>query len=158
MLRLRPNAGLCAFPFGDRRGQSFIVMLLVILPLLLFVLGAAYDLGNVAVGVTVAQNAADLAAQESAKLIDANYYMTYQEVRLRPEAAFVAQIVADEVSGGSFGVTGVYVDGRVVIVEGQVEVPTPFLNTFMGRKSVTRRVVGIAEAAYGSTHGQEWGE
>jgi uncharacterized membrane protein len=158
MLRLRLDTGLCRFLFKDQRGQSFILMLLILLPLLLFVLGAAYDLGNVAVGVTVAQNGADLAAQEAAKLIDANYYMTFQEVRLRPEAALVAQYTADEVTGGAFGVTGVYVDDRVVIVEGQVEVRTPFLDMFLGRESVTRQVVGVAEAAYGSTRGRDWGE
>ena len=158
MLRLIPNTNLCVSLLKDRRGQSFTVMLLILLPVLLFVLGAAFDLGNVAVGVTVAQNGADLAAQEAAKLIDADYYMAYQEIRLRPEAALIAQYTADEVTGGAFDVTGVYVDDRVVLVEGQVEVRTPFLDIFLGRKSVTRRVVGVAEAAYGSTRGREWGE
>lgn len=158
MLRLRPNTKLCAFLLNNQRGQSFVVMLLILLPVLILVLGAAFDLGNLAVGVTVAQNGADLAAQEAAKLIDANYYMTYQEVRLRPEATYVAQYTADEVTGGTFGVTGVYVNDRVVIVEGQVEVRTPFLGMFLGYKSVTRQVVGVAEAAYGSTRGRDWGE
>jgi hypothetical protein len=143
---------------AGEEGQSFILMLLVVLPLLLLVLGAAYDLGNVAVGVAVAQNGADLAAQEAGKLIDVEYYMTYQEVRLRQSATLIAQEVADEITSGAFWVTGVYVDDGLVVVEGYVAVPTPFLNTFLGRESVTRRVTGIAEAAYGSTGGREWGE
>jgi uncharacterized membrane protein len=133
----------------NERGQSFILMLLVILPLLILVFGLAYDLGNVAAGVSIAQNAADLAAQEAAKMVDVTHYVTYQDVRLRPEAALVAQQVADEMTGGAFVVDGVYVDGEFIRVEGRVSVRTPFLDTFLGRRNVTRPVVGIAEAAYG---------
>ena len=133
----------------SERGQSFILMLLVILPVLILVFGLVYDLGNVAAGVSIAQNAADLAAQEAGKLIDVNYYMTYQDIRLRPEAALVAQQVADEMTGGAFVVDGVYVEGEFIRVEGRVSVRTPFLDTFLGRRNITRPVVGIAEAAYG---------
>jgi uncharacterized membrane protein len=133
----------------NERGQSFILMLLVILPLLILVFGLAYDLGNVAAGVSIAQNAADLAAQEAAKMVDVTHYVTYQDVRLRPEAALVAQQVADEMTGGAFVVDGVYVDGEFIRVEGRVAVRTPFLETFLGRRNVTRPVAGIAEAAYG---------
>ena len=130
-------------------GQSFIVMLLVILPLLIFVVGVAYDLGSVAVGVTIAQNAADLAAQEAGKLVDVDHFVAWQEIRLRPLATGVAQDVADEMTGGAFRVYDVYVDGRHVVVEGEVGTRTPFLKLFIGVKTVTRPVQGIAEAAYG---------
>jgi uncharacterized membrane protein len=130
------------------RGQSFTVMLLVILPLLILLFGIVYDLGNVAAGVSIAQNAADLAAQEAGKMVDVNSYMTYQDIRLRPEAALVAQQVADEMTEGAFVVDAVCIDGAMVVVDGRVSVRTPFLNTFLGRRAITRPVVGIAEAAY----------
>jgi hypothetical protein len=135
--------------FSVQRGQSFIVMLLVILPVLVLLFGITYDLGNLAAGVSIAQNAADLGAQEAGKLVDVNYYMTYQDVRLRPEAGIVAQQIADDMTDGAFQVDAVYVDGSVVIVEGRVSVLTPFLNVFLGQRSVTRPVIGVAEAAYG---------
>ena len=134
---------------GDERGQSFTAQMLVILPLLLLLFGLVYDLGNVAAGVSIAQNAADLAAQEAGKMVDVGHYMAYQEIRLRPEAASVAQSIADELTGGAFVVDGLYLDGALVLVEGRVAVRTPFLETFMGRRNITRPVVGIAEAAYG---------
>jgi hypothetical protein len=135
----------------DERGQSFIVMLLVILPLLLLVLGAAYDLGNAAAGVTIAQNAADLAAQEAGKLVAVEGDFTvHQEVRLRPEAALVAQQVADDLTGGTFRVDAVYVQETVVVVEGRVRVRTPFLHAFLGVAGITRRVQAVAWAAHGA--------
>jgi hypothetical protein len=132
-----------------QRGQSFTAQLLVILPLLVLLFGLVYDLGNVAAGVSIAQNAADLAAQEAGKMVDVGHYMTYQEIRLRPEAAVVAQSIADELTQGAFVVDGLYVDGPHVLVEGRVAVRTPFLETFMGRRAITRPVIGLAEAAYG---------
>lgn len=130
-------------------GQSFIVMLLVILPLILLVLGVAHDLGNVAAGVTVAQNAADLAAQEAGKMVDVDYFAQHQQVRLRPEAALVAQQVANDLTGGAFSVDRIYLRGRVVVVEGQLSVRTPFLRVFLGIPLLTRPVQGVAEAAHG---------
>lgn len=148
LFTLRTKTGWGGSLEGER-GQSFTLMLLVILPMLILVFGLVYDLGNVAVGVSIAQNAADLAAQEAGKLIDATYYMTYQDIRLRPEAALAAQQVADEMTGGAFVVDGVYVDGEFIRVEGRVAVRTPFLEAFLGQRNVMRPVVGIAEAAYG---------
>ncbi len=135
----------------EETGQSFVVMFLVVLPVLLLALGVAYDLGNVAAGVTVAQNAADLAAQEAGKLVDVDYVAQWGEVRLRPEAALVAQQVADDLTGGAFQVDGVYVVGRDrVLVEGRVSIRTPFLRTFLGIPRLTRPVQGVAEAAHGA--------
>jgi uncharacterized membrane protein len=134
----------------EERGQSFTAMLLIVLPLLLLVLGVAYDLGNVAAGVTVAQNAADLAAQEAGKMVDVDYFIEWEEVRLREEAGMVAQQVADDLTGGAFQVDAVYVEENVVIVEGRVRVRTPFLDTFMGRSGVVRPVQGVARAAHGT--------
>jgi len=134
-------------------GQTFIVMLLILLPLLILVLGVTYDLGNVAPVVTVARHAAALSAQEAGKLVDVDHYVQWQELRLRPLALTVAQQMADEMTGGAFLVTGLYVEGRLVIVEGEVGVGTPFLGMFLGMPSVRRPVRGVAEAAYGSQLG-----
>ncbi len=136
-------------------GQSFIVMLLVILPVLLLVLAVAYDLGNVAAGVAIAQNAADLGAQEAGKLVDVDYLAAWQEVELRPEAALVAQRVADDLTGGAFRVDGVYVQENLILVEGRVSVRTPFLDAFLGIPRVTRPVAGVAEASHGTEMGGE---
>ncbi len=134
----------------SERGQSFVVMLLIIMPLLLLVLGTAYDLGNAAAGVVIAQNAADLAAQEAGKLVDVDYFAGWEEVRLRPEALLVAQQVADDLTGGAFVVDAVYTRGRLAVVEGRVSVRTPFLRTFLGIRRITRPVQGVAEAAHGA--------
>lgn len=131
-------------------GQSFVVMLLVIMPLLLLVLGTAYDLGNAAAGVVIAQNAADLAAQEAGKMVDVGHFVGREEVRLRPQATLVAQQVADELTGGAFVVDGVYISGQLVVVEGRVSVRTPFLRVFLGIRRITRPVQGVAEAAHGA--------
>jgi hypothetical protein len=134
---------------GGERGQSFTAQLLVILPLLILLFGIVYDLGNVAAGVSIAQNAADLAAQEAGKMVDVNYYMTYQDIRLRPEAVYVVHSIAGEMTEGAFVVEAVYLDQATVMVRGRVAVRTPFLETFIGRRNITRPVVGTAEAAYG---------
>ncbi len=141
----------------DERGQSFVVMLLIIMPLLMLVLGVLFDLGNLAADTTVAQNAADLAAQEAGKMVDVDYYRQWQAVRLRPEALLVAQQVADEMTGGALVITAVYVDGSLTVVEGEITVRTPFLRLFLGRASVTRFVQAVAESAYGIERGG-WGE
>jgi hypothetical protein len=124
-------------------------MLLVILPVLLLVLGITYDLGNAAAMVTIAQNAADLAAQEAGKMIDLNSFAYSQQIGLRPEAALVAQQVADDLTGGAFVVDGVYLQGNIVQVEGRVSVRTPFLGAFLGIPRMTRRVTATAQAFYG---------
>jgi hypothetical protein len=134
----------------DESGQSFVAMLLVLLPLLLVVLGAAHDLGNAAAGVAIAQNAADLAAHEAAKLVDVTHFVEWEEVRLRPQAHLVAQQVADGLTGGAFWVEGVYVRETVVVVEGRLRVATPFLRAFLGVGGITRPVQGVAETAYGA--------
>jgi len=126
-------------------------MFVLILPLLLLVLAVAHDLGNMAAGAAIAQDAADLAAQEAAKLVDVDHFIQYQEVRLRPEALMVAQMVADDLTGGAFQVDRVIVvQGNVVVVEGRVSVRTPFLSAFVGVPRVTRPVMGVAQAAHGA--------
>lgn len=140
---------------NGEQGQSFIVMLLVVLPVLLLVLGATHDLGNVAAGVTVAQNAADLAAHEAGKLVDVGYFGRQEEVRLLPWTGMVAQQVADDLTGGAFWVEAVYAQGTVVVVEGRVSVRTPFLGAFLGVHSITRPVQGVAEAAHGADRERE---
>jgi hypothetical protein len=130
-------------------GQSYVLLLLLVLPLLLLAFGLAYDLGEAATGVAVAQNAADLAAQEAGRMVDVDYLDVHQEVTLRPEALAVARQVADDLTGGGFVVEAVYVEGTVVVVEGWVRVRTPFLGAFLGRHSLTPPVRGVARAAHG---------
>jgi hypothetical protein len=134
----------------DESGQSFITMLLVLLPLLLLILGVTHDLGNAAAGVTIAQNAADLAAHEAAKLVDVTYFTEWEEVRLRPQAHAVARQVASDLTGGAFWLDVVYVQERFVVVEGRVTVRTPCLDTFLGVPGITRPVQGVAETAHGT--------
>ncbi len=134
----------------DERGQSFVVMFLILLPLLLLVLGVAHDLGNAAAGTAIAQDAADLGAQEAAKLVDVGYLEHHQAVAVRPEALMVAQMVADDLTSGAFRVDRVYVARRnLVVVEGRVSIRTPFLDAFLGIPRITRPVMGVAEAAHG---------
>jgi uncharacterized membrane protein len=140
---------------GDERGQSFVVMLLVVLPLLLLLLAVTHDLGNAAAGVTIAQNAADLAAQEAGKLVDVDHFTRWQELRLRPEAGLVAQQVADDLTGGAFRVDAVTVRGTFVTVEGRVRVRTPFLRVFLGVPAITRPVQATAEIAHGTERAGE---
>lgn len=139
----------------DESGQSYTIMLLLLLPLLLLFLAAVHDLGNTAAGVVIAQNAADLGAQEAGKLIDVDHFMQWQEVRLRPEAILVAQQIADDLTGGAFHVDAVYVEGNVVHVEGRVGVRTPFLDAFVGIERIVRPVTGTAEAAHGAERAGE---
>ena len=132
------------------RGQSFVVMFLILLPLLLLVLGLAHDLGNAAAGAAIAQDAADLAAHEAAKMVDVGTLEHGQVVRVRPEALTVAQTVADDLTSGAFRVDRVYVAHRnLVVVEGRVSIRTPFLKVFLGVPRITRPVMGVAEAAHG---------
>ncbi len=153
--RLRARVRNLKSAICNEQGQSFIVMLLVILPVLLLVLAVTHDLGNAAAGVAIAQNAADLAAHEAGKLVDVDYLGEYQEVRLRPEALLVAQQVADDLTGGAFWVDGVYAQGTIVVVEGRVTVRTPFLRVFLGIPTITRPVQGVAETVHGSEVGGE---
>ena len=140
---------------SDESGQSILAMFLVALPVLLLVLAVTHDLGNAAAGSVIAQNAADVAAYEAGGMIDMPYFIQWQEVRLRPQAAMVAQQVADEMTGGAFRVDAVSVRGTFIVVEGRVSVRTPFLNAFLGVPQITRRVEGVAEAAHGIERGGE---
>ena len=135
---------------AEESGQSILVMFLIVLPVLLLTLGVLHDLGNAAVAATIGQNAADLAAAEAGKLVDVDHFAQWQEVRLRPEAALVAQQVASDLTNGAFQVDGVYiVDGNLVVVDGRVTALTPFLEVFLGRRSITRSVQGVARTAHG---------
>jgi hypothetical protein len=125
-------------------------MLVVILPVLILMLGVAHDLGNAAAAVTVAQNAADMAAAEAGKLIDADHFSRWGEVEIRPEAVLIAQVVADDLSGGAFSIDELYLDGNLVVVVGRVTVRTPFMEAFLGRPGLTRQVQGVARAAHGT--------
>jgi hypothetical protein len=125
-------------------------MLLVILPLLILVLGVTHDVGNAAAAVVIAQDAADLAACEAGKLVDVAHFVEWEEVRLQPAAALVAQQVADDLTQGAFQVDAVLVQDTLVVVEGRVTVHTPFLEAFLGRSSITRAVQGVARVGHGT--------
>jgi len=146
----------CEGVLADEKGQSFIVLFVILLPLLLLVLGVAHDLGNAAAGTAVAQNAADLAAQEAAKVVDVGRLAHRQVVGLQPTALTVAQAVADDLTAGAFRVDRVYVARQnLVVVEGRVSIRTPFLEAFLGIPRITRPVMGVAEAAHGTERGGE---
>ena len=136
-------------------GQSFLAMFLIALPLLLLVLAVSHDLGNVAAGAVIAQNAADTAAYEAGSYIDLPHFVQWQEIRLQPQAGMVAQQTADRMTNGAFWVDAVYVEESFVVVEGRVSVRTPFLDAFLGIPRMTRRVQGIAQAAHGIERGGE---
>jgi hypothetical protein len=124
-------------------------MFLIALPLLLLVLAVAHDMGNVAAGAVIAQNAADTAAYEAGMYIDIPRFAQWQEIRLRPQAGMVAQQTADRMTNGAFRIDAVTVEETMVVVEGRVSVRTPFMNAFLGIPHLTRRVQGVAEAAHG---------
>jgi hypothetical protein len=145
----RPSASTLTLAH-DERGQSLVVMLLLLVPLLVLVIGLVHDLGNVAAAQTIAQDAADLAAQDAAKQIDVAHYATTQEVILSPDALFVAGWWVDYVTGGRMRVTDLYatMDGEIVL-EGEVTVSTGFLS-LVGIPVVHRRVVAIARPRFGA--------
>ena len=134
----------------DERGQSLIVMLLLLVPVLVLIVGLVYDLGNVAAAQTIAQDVADLAAQDAAKQIDAAHYLTTQEIILAPDALSVANWWADYMTDGRMQVLGLYttVDGEIVL-EGQVQVNTRFLGA-IGLPTIYRRVVAVARPRFGA--------
>lgn len=139
-------------PRADReseQGKTFILMLLVVTPTLLVVFGATFDLGQVATGVQIAQNAVDLAAVEAGKLVDVTGFGENQEVVLRPEAAEWAQWIADDMTGGKMQITSVYVVEDVIVVEGRVCIKTGFLSAFVGKRQACRWVQGVARAMHG---------
>jgi len=145
----QPPASNPKHPDGET-GQTFIVMLLAILPLLILVLGVTHDMGNAAAAAVLAQDAADLAACEAGKLVDVVHFVEWEEIRLRPEAVLVAQQVADGLTQGAFQVDAVYLQSTLIVVEGRVTVHTPFLEAFLGWPSVTRAVQGVARVGHGA--------
>ena len=144
-------------PRPDReQGKTFLLMLLVITPTLLVIFGATFDLGQVATGVQIAQQAADLGAWEAARMVDVTGFGDDQEIILRPGAADEAQYIADDMTGGKMLVTDVYViEGDVIVVEGRVCIKTGFLSAFVGKRQACRLVQGVARAMHGITQEDE---
>ena len=134
----------------DERGQSLVVMLLLLVPVLVLVVGLVYDLGNVAAAQTIAQDVADLAAQDAAKQIDAEHFLTTQEIILAPDALIVANWWADYMTDGQMQVLDLYttLDGEIVL-EGQVEIDTRFLGV-VGIPTISRQVVAVARPRFGA--------
>lgn len=134
----------------DERGQSIVVMLLLLIPILILVIGLVYDLGNVAAAQTVAQDAADLAAQDAAKQIDVQHFLETQEVVLAPDAVWVASWWVDYVTAGRMQLLNLYTtaEGQIVL-KGQVAVDTRFLGV-VGIPTVRRQVLAIARPRFGA--------
>ncbi len=135
--------------FRDERGQSLIVMLLLLVPVLVLVIGLVYDLGNVAAAQTIAQDVADLAAQDAAKQIDAAHYLTTQEIILAPDALIVANWWADCMTDGQMEVLNLYTTDGEIVLEGQVEIDTRFLGV-VGIDTIYRKVVAVARPRFGA--------
>jgi len=143
-------------PESSESGKTFLLMLLVVTPTLLIVFGATFDLGQVAAGVSIAQQAADLGATEAGKLVNVTTVGQRQEVVLLPEAADEAQWIADDVTGGGMRIDRVYIaEGGLVVVEGTVCIRTRFLEQFIGKQRACRRVMGMARAWRGIEPGYE---
>ena len=134
----------------DERGQSIVVMLLLLIPILILVIGLVYDLGHVAAAQTVAQDAADLAAQDAAKQIDVQHFLETQEVVLAPDAVWVASWWVDYVTAGRMQLLNLYTtaEGQIVL-KGQVAVDTRFLGV-VGIPTVRRQVLAIARPRFGA--------
>jgi hypothetical protein len=147
----RPSASISVL--NDERGQSIVVMLLLLVPLLVLVIGLVHDLGNVAAAQTIAQDAADLAVQDAAKQIDTAHYQATQEILLAPDALTVASWWVDYATGGQMQVLNLYVstDGidAAIVLEGQVTVRTRFLDV-IGIPVIHRRVVAVARPRFGA--------
>ena len=134
----------------DERGQSIVVMLLLLIPILVLVIGLVYDLGNVAAAQTIAQDAADLAVQDAAKQIDLAHFVDTQEVILAPDAVRVASWWVDYMTDGRMQLLDLYTtaEGQIVLT-GQVVVKARFLG-MVGIPVIRRRVVAIARPRYGA--------
>ena len=135
---------------GDQRGQSYTTMFLLALPLLIVIIGMAYDLSNVAIAQTMAQNAADLAAQEAAKQIDVPHFLAHQQVILAPDALAVANATAAGMTDGRMIVRSLRLldGGRRIYLEGEVRVKMLIL-PLIGISEVRREVRAVAEPAFG---------
>jgi uncharacterized membrane protein len=134
---------------NDERGQSLVVMLLLLVPVLVLIIGLVHDLGNVAAAQTIAQDAADLAVQDAAKQIDLDHYLATQEILLAPDALAIASWWVDQATGGQMQVLSLYATESDVVLEGQVTVRTRFLDT-IGIPVIHRRVVAVARPRFGA--------
>jgi hypothetical protein len=145
MMRIRESGLL-----WDERGQSVVVMLLLLIPILVLIIGLVYDLGNVAAAQTIAQDAADLAVQDAAKQIDLAHFVDTQEVILAQGATWVASWWVDYMTDGRMQVLDLYTtaEGQIFLT-GQVVVKMRFL-WMIGIPTIHRRVVAIARPRHGA--------
>lgn len=147
--RRRLSASSVSHLFHDERGQSLTVMLLLLIPLLVLVIGLVYDLGNVAAAQTIAQDVADLAAQDAAKQIDVEHFLDTQEMILAPNAYDVAAWWVDYMTDGQMEVLSLYTDEGQVVLEGAVTIQTRFLG-MVGIPTIDREVVATARPRFGA--------
>jgi hypothetical protein len=124
--------------------------------ILFIVLAFVYDFSSVALVQNRANSAVLIAAQELAKNVDRNRFLSQQQVRVRPSAVNVgaAQTHVSNVYGsGGATVTSATIESRgpidVVIVTAQVRAPVPLLQSVFGISPFTIRVRAIAEPAFG---------
>jgi len=138
----------------NESGQSLVVMVLLLLPVLLALIGLACDLGAIAVAQVRAQDAADMAVQDAVKALDVQAYLVRQEIVLSPEAVAVAQRRLTEATGDRVRLTQlaiIYPQARqpALYLVGEVTVETPFLRWLIGRPTVVRQVQALGVPAYG---------
>ena len=123
---------------------------------LLFIFFALiYDFGNVGYVATVATNATRLAAQDAAKNIKWEAFVSDQKVILSPDAPARAQELVNDATGGRVKVTEVtknYLEARgveVIAVYASATAEMPVLGSLFGLGSITFPVQAFAEPAYG---------
>lgn len=114
-----------------------------------------FDFGNAGYVATVATNSARLAAQDAAKNIDPDAFISNQEVLLSPDALIQAQMLVDDATDGKVKVTEVtkkYIEARgveVIAVYASATAEMPVLGSLFGIGSITFPVQAFAEPAYG---------
>lgn len=154
ILIARVRAGLAR---GRRKAESgfFTVTIQAIYYVMLLFLCFAliYDFGGAGYVFTIASNAVRMAAQDAAKNIDVDTFLTNQEIRLSGDAMDRAQEFVNGMGEGHVTITSLSInrlDTRdVIVVEGNVVANMPVLGSMFGLGAITIQVQGYAEPAYG---------
>lgn len=112
-----------------------------------------YDIGGAGYVYTVASNAARLAAQDAAKNLDMDAFLTNQEVRLGADALTRAQDLVTGMTEGQVTITTLSISRQqsrdVIMVRASVIAQLPVLGSVFGLRSLNIPVEGYAEPAYG---------
>jgi hypothetical protein len=127
--------------------------------LLFFFFALIFDLGGAGYVYSISSNAVRMAAQDAAKNIDEQAFLTNQEVRLSNDALARAQALVSGMTGGHATITSLTINHQlvrdVIVVRANATASLPVLGSLCGLESVTIPVEGYAEPAYGiSREGQ----